>query len=122
MPLYARAPAERLPFADATFSAVLSTDFLEHVPDMRAVVREAARVLAPGGLFLYDTINRTWLTLLFHIGVLQEWRRLVPAHTHTGTSSSNPVSSTPRCERRGSARSKRGGSSPPVPYSSDFTC
>ena len=82
IPFYARARAERLPFPDATFSAVLSTDFLEHVQDMRAVVREAARVLAPGGLFLYDTINRTWLTLLFHIGVLQEWSRLVPARTH----------------------------------------
>jgi 2-polyprenyl-6-hydroxyphenyl methylase / 3-demethylubiquinone-9 3-methyltransferase len=81
-PLYVRAIGERLPFADATFSAVLSSDFLEHVDDVRAVVRESARVLVPGGVFLYDTINRTLLTLVFHIGVLQEWRELVPPHTH----------------------------------------
>ncbi|MGH9463049.1 MAG: bifunctional 2-polyprenyl-6-hydroxyphenol methylase/3-demethylubiquinol 3-O-methyltransferase UbiG [Vicinamibacteria bacterium] len=82
MPLYVRARGERLPFSDATFSAVLSSDFLEHVGDLHDVVREAARVLAPGGLFLYDTINRTWLTLLFRVGILQEWRKLVPLRTH----------------------------------------
>jgi 2-polyprenyl-6-hydroxyphenyl methylase/3-demethylubiquinone-9 3-methyltransferase len=81
-PHYIRARGERLPFPDATFSAVLSSDFLEHVGNLRDVVRESARVLAPGGLFLYDTINRTWLTLLFHVGILQTWRKLVPARTH----------------------------------------
>jgi 2-polyprenyl-6-hydroxyphenyl methylase/3-demethylubiquinone-9 3-methyltransferase len=81
-PIYTRARGETLPFPDGTFSAVLSTDFLEHVDDLGDVVRESARVLAPGGLFLYDTINRTWLTRLFHVGILQEWRRLVPPRTH----------------------------------------
>lgn len=81
-PIYVRARGERLPFADATFSAVVSSDFLEHVDDVRELVREGARLLEPGGLFLYDTINRTWLTLLFHIGILQEWRKLVPPRTH----------------------------------------
>jgi 2-polyprenyl-6-hydroxyphenyl methylase/3-demethylubiquinone-9 3-methyltransferase len=81
-PNYVRARGERLPFSDDTFSAVLSSDFLEHVDNLHDVIRESARVLAPGGLFLYDTINRTWLTLLFHVGILQEWRKLVPPGTH----------------------------------------
>jgi 2-polyprenyl-6-hydroxyphenyl methylase / 3-demethylubiquinone-9 3-methyltransferase len=79
---YVRAVAERLAFADETFAAVLSSDFLEHVSDLSRVVRECARVLAPGGVFLYDTINRTWLTRMFHVALLQEWRSIVPAHTH----------------------------------------
>lgn len=81
-PLYVRGRGERLPLLDASFSAVVCSDFLEHVDDVRVVLRESARVLAPGGLYLYDTINRTWLTRVFHVGLLQEWRRLVPPRTH----------------------------------------
>jgi 2-polyprenyl-6-hydroxyphenyl methylase/3-demethylubiquinone-9 3-methyltransferase len=73
---------ERLPFPDDAFDAVMSSDFLEHVDDIGSVVRECARVLAPGAVFLFDAINRTWLTLLFHIGVLQTIRKLVPDGTH----------------------------------------
>jgi 2-polyprenyl-6-hydroxyphenyl methylase/3-demethylubiquinone-9 3-methyltransferase len=79
---YTRARGEQLPFEDGVFSAVVSSDFLEHVDDLDVVVQESARVLAPGGVFLYDTINRTWLTRIFHVGVLQEWRKLVPPRTH----------------------------------------
>ena len=40
---------ESLPFADASMGAALLHDVLEHVGDWRAVLREALRVLAPGG-------------------------------------------------------------------------
>ena len=81
-PRYVRACGEQLPFEDGFFPVVMSSDFLEHVANLTSVMQECARVLAPGGLFLYDTINRTWLTRIFHVGVLQEWRRLVPEGTH----------------------------------------
>lgn len=56
--------AEALPFADGSFSVLVCLDVLEHVQDLRATIREISRVLAPGGLFVFDTINRTWMARL----------------------------------------------------------
>ncbi len=47
-----------LPFPDGTFGAVLSVQSLEHVPDGAAVLREARRVLAGGGVAVFATPNR----------------------------------------------------------------
>ncbi len=65
--------AEALPAADDTFDAVVCCDVLEHVNDLSATIREAARVLRPGGVYLYDTINRTMRSKLLVIKIFQEW-------------------------------------------------
>jgi len=52
------ADATRLPFADASFDAVLIRDVLHHVGDRQAVVDEAARVLLPGGTLAAVEPNR----------------------------------------------------------------
>ena len=50
--------AARLPFPDASFEVVTSRLAAHHVAEPAAMVREAARVLVPGGMFLLsDTIS-----------------------------------------------------------------
>lgn len=51
--------SESLPYADGSFSVIVCLDVLEHVRDPKATLKEVARVLAPGGTFIFDTINRT---------------------------------------------------------------
>jgi 2-polyprenyl-6-hydroxyphenyl methylase / 3-demethylubiquinone-9 3-methyltransferase len=39
-------------------------------------------VLKPGGLFLFDTINRTWLARLVVVWLAEDILRLLPRGTH----------------------------------------
>ena len=50
--------AERLPFPAASFDLVCCSWVLEHLPDPARALREVARVLAPGGRFVFLTPNR----------------------------------------------------------------
>lgn len=52
------ADASQLPRDIGQFDVVLLNSLLEHVPDWRAVIGEAARVVAPGGLLVLHTTNR----------------------------------------------------------------
>ncbi len=73
---------ENLPYPDHRFDAVVCVDVLEHVQDLQQVIREIARVLRPGGLFLFDTINRNPLSRLATITVAEDILRLLPRGTH----------------------------------------
>lgn len=70
---YRIGPGEQLPADDGCADVVYCVDVLEHVADLDAVVAETARVLRPGGLYLFDTINRTWLSKLVAVKLCQEW-------------------------------------------------
>lgn len=51
------ADAQGLPFREAGFDGVFCINLLEHVPEPKRVIEEAARVLEPGGRFLAVTPN-----------------------------------------------------------------
>lgn len=53
------ASAERLPFLDASFDAILSVEVLSHITDKAALAAELARVLRPGGRIVLAYIALT---------------------------------------------------------------
>jgi len=71
---YREGRAEAVPFGDSAFDCVSCCDVLEHVDDINTTISEIARVLKPGGLFFFDTINRTFLSWLLVIKVAQDWK------------------------------------------------
>lgn len=73
---------EDLPYDDKSFDAVVCVDVLEHVADLTMVAAEIERVLRPGGLFLFDTINRNPLARLATITVAEDVLGLLPKGTH----------------------------------------
>jgi 2-polyprenyl-6-hydroxyphenyl methylase/3-demethylubiquinone-9 3-methyltransferase len=73
---------EALPYESASFDAVVCVDVLEHVADLAKVLSEVVRTLRPGGLFLFDTINRNPLARLATITIAEDVLRLLPRGTH----------------------------------------
>ncbi|NLD76230.1 MAG: class I SAM-dependent methyltransferase [Acidimicrobiales bacterium] len=52
-PLYSRAGADRLPFPDGSFDAVVACLVFEHIEAVDDAIDEVARVLVPGGRFAF---------------------------------------------------------------------
>lgn len=59
--------SEPLPFPDGSFAVMTCLDVIEHVFDIRFLLAEIARVLAPGGLVVIATPNIQWLPRLWAI-------------------------------------------------------
>ncbi len=76
---YARANADALPFPAASFDAVVVCLVFEHIADHTPAIREIARVLQPGGRFLFflnhpllQAPNSGWV--IDHVLEEQYWR------------------------------------------------
>jgi 2-polyprenyl-6-hydroxyphenyl methylase/3-demethylubiquinone-9 3-methyltransferase len=74
--------AENIPLPDSAVDVVVCVDVLEHVADLAKCCQEIARVLRPGGILLFDTLNRTWLARVITIRFGEDWLGLVPRGTH----------------------------------------
>ncbi|WP_247235076.1 bifunctional 2-polyprenyl-6-hydroxyphenol methylase/3-demethylubiquinol 3-O-methyltransferase UbiG [Telluribacter sp. SYSU D00476] len=81
---YETGSGEHIPYPDASFDVVFCCDVLEHVEDLPKVISEISRVLKPNGVFIYDTINRTFISKLVAIKIWQEWKRwaFMPPNLH----------------------------------------
>jgi 2-polyprenyl-6-hydroxyphenyl methylase/3-demethylubiquinone-9 3-methyltransferase len=88
---YQQGFAEAMPFADGSFSAIVCLDVLEHVQDLQATIRDIARVLAPGGVFVFDTINRTLLARIALIWLGERFAAGVPHGLHDYAKFIKPV-------------------------------
>jgi 2-polyprenyl-6-hydroxyphenyl methylase/3-demethylubiquinone-9 3-methyltransferase len=74
-PGQALAPAE-------SFDLVLALEVVEHVQDVAAFVGTVARHVAPDGLLLASTIDRTWKSFIFAIVGAEYVLRVLPRGTH----------------------------------------
>ncbi|HYN53618.1 MAG TPA: bifunctional 2-polyprenyl-6-hydroxyphenol methylase/3-demethylubiquinol 3-O-methyltransferase UbiG [Methylotenera sp.] len=81
---YIESVGETLPFEAAKFDIVCCCDVLEHVDDIDTIIAEISRVLKPGGVLFFDTINRTVKSNLVAIKMAQDWRltRFLPKNVH----------------------------------------
>ncbi len=81
---YQRGTGESIAFADDAYRVVYCCDVLEHVRDLPKVISEIYRVTQPGGIFFFDTLNRTFVSKLVAIKIWQEWKgtAFMPARLH----------------------------------------
>ncbi len=91
--------ARALPFVGASFDVVCAMDLLEHVEDPASVVAEASRVLAPGGLFIFHTFNRTWLANLVVIKGVELFVAHTPPDLHVFRMFIKPEELATMCEQ-----------------------
>lgn len=100
---YRLGSGERLPVQDSVYELAYCCDVLEHVSDVDQVISETARVLKPGGLYLFDTINRTARSKLVAINLMQQWplTRVVDAGFHDWDMFIKPAELAGLCARHG---------------------
>jgi 2-polyprenyl-6-hydroxyphenyl methylase/3-demethylubiquinone-9 3-methyltransferase len=71
-----------LPLADGCADVVCAGEILEHVTDLPAAVREACRVLRPGGVLVLDTLAATFLARLLVVTVAERIPGAAPPGLH----------------------------------------
>jgi 2-polyprenyl-6-hydroxyphenyl methylase / 3-demethylubiquinone-9 3-methyltransferase len=79
---YRASTVEAIAAGAERFDIVVASEVIEHVADTASFVKAAAACLAPGGLFLGSTINRTRRAYAFAILGAEMILRLLPRGTH----------------------------------------
>lgn len=98
---YRMGSGERVPVDDDGVDCVVCVDVLEHVQDLEEVLDEIRRVLRPGGVFLFDTINRTLLASLVLVHFGETILGLLPRGTHDPSKFIRPSELQSKLEKRG---------------------
>ncbi|HEV2082282.1 MAG TPA: bifunctional 2-polyprenyl-6-hydroxyphenol methylase/3-demethylubiquinol 3-O-methyltransferase UbiG [Brevundimonas sp.] len=79
---YRAATAEQIAAEGRTFDVVLALEIVEHVVDPAAFLKTCAGMVAPGGLLVVATLNRTLKSLALGKVMAEYVLRWVPAGTH----------------------------------------
>src|SRR5215472_13218126 len=79
---YRLSTAEGLAETGAGFEIVLAMEIIEHVSDVEGFVAAAARLVAPGGLLILSTLNRTAKSFALAILGAEYLLRWLPPGTH----------------------------------------
>ena len=80
---YRDAWAEDLVVEGAKFDVVLSLEVIEHVPDVAEFLKTCRALVAPGGIMVLSTINRTIKSYAMAIIGAEYVLRWLPTGTHT---------------------------------------
>ncbi|MGW2326040.1 methyltransferase domain-containing protein [Streptomyces sp. NPDC001700] len=100
---YRTAPAGELGLNDASFDLAYYADTFEITPDLHRVLAEAARLLRPGGVLVYDTVNRTPLSRLVYLGAFQRLplTRIMPPGRYSAARLRTPADMAAALDRHG---------------------
>ena len=79
---YQHTTAEALGEAGDKFEAIVSMEVVEHVADVDAFLKSNMRLLAPGGVLILSTLNRTAKSFAFAIVGAEYVLRVLPRGTH----------------------------------------
>ena len=79
---YQTLTAEELAASGEIFDVIYASEVIEHVVDRPIFVKAIAQMLAPNGVVIITTINRSLPALIFAKFVLESVMRLLPAGTH----------------------------------------
>jgi 2-polyprenyl-6-hydroxyphenyl methylase / 3-demethylubiquinone-9 3-methyltransferase len=79
---YCCATAEGVAATGRRFDVVLAMEVIEHVTDPMAFLETCGELVAPGGLLIVSTLNRTFKSLLYAIVIAEYVLHLLPRGTH----------------------------------------
>lgn len=71
-----------LPKSHSKFDVITCLEMLEHVSDPEVIIKHAARLLKPNGVFILSTINRTFSAYASVIVAAEYLLNLLPKQTH----------------------------------------
>jgi 2-polyprenyl-6-hydroxyphenyl methylase/3-demethylubiquinone-9 3-methyltransferase len=98
---YRKGDIHKLPFETKTFDVVTALDVLSHIDQCSEVFQEATRVLRPGGIFIFNNFNRSFLSWLLTVKGSQWFMKDAPKEYYEFERYQKPMSLARHLKRAG---------------------